>query len=149
MRRFGKACRLALVLLGVVPCGFAAAQGPAAKGSVDDPRYYERDPDETVITDIKAWSHPVKAVFARHRLQLTKVELMWGKTFPVFHVKDFGADPAGLTDAFFAPLELDLAEANGGWAYKVVEDSYNDGFVVTYDARTRTIHEQLVQHEAR
>ncbi len=142
--RPAKPWRSSLVLLTAM-----AGATPAVSGPVDNPDYYKRDPDETVITDIKAWSHPVKAVFARYKLQLTKVELMWGKTFAVFHVKDFGADPGSdLTDSFFAPLELDLAEANGGWPYKMVEDSYNDGFVVAYDPKTHTIHEQLVQHEA-
>ena len=88
-------------------------------------------------------------MFEANHLKLTKVELMWDKKFPVFHVKSFGADPgAGPAHSFFAPLEADLVKANGGNAFKMVEDEGNDGFVVYYDRKKREIHEELVQQEA-
>ena len=126
------------------------AVAQTATSAVDNPKYYTRDPNETVITDIGSWSHPTKDVFEKSHLALTKVELMWDKKFPVFHVKSFGADPsAGPAHAFFVPLEVDLIKANGGNAFKMVEDEGGDGFVVYYDRKTRAIHEALVQGEQR
>ncbi len=127
----------------------AAAAPTSTTRAVDDPRYYTRDPDETVITDLASWSHPTKAVFEAHHLVLTKVELMWNKKFPVFHVRSFGADPnAGPAHPFFASLEMDLVHANGGNAFKMVEDEGHDGFVVSYDRKKREISEELVQQES-
>ena len=140
--------RLSATVIAVAAALPAVAQ-TVARG-VDNPKYYTRDPNETVITDIGSWSHPTKDVFEKNHLALTKVELMWNKTFPVFHVKSFGADPgAGPAHAFFVPLEADLIKANGGNAFKMVEDEGADGFVVYYDRTKRAIHEQMVQGEQR
>ncbi len=114
----------------------------------DKPEFYKRDPQATVITDIATWSHPTKDVFNKYHLRLTKVELMWNKTFPVFHVTDFGADPgAGPSSPYFTSLEMDLLKANGYNAFKIVEDNVHDGFVVAFDRRKRFLDRELVQGE--
>src|SRR5579859_2631402 len=94
--------RPALAALALVLAGGAA---PAAHDGDLDPKYFTHDKDETVITDIAGWTHPVKAVFQKYKLTLTKVELEWDKKFPVFHVASFGADPTShAADPSFLPL---------------------------------------------
>ncbi|MBE7213176.1 MAG: hypothetical protein INR65_19355 [Gluconacetobacter diazotrophicus] len=138
-----------LACIGVLSLGLPARAAPApAANLADDPRYHRKDPNETVITDIAAWSHPTKAVFARHHLELGKVELMWDRTFPVFHVATLGADPAtGPGGRSLTALELELLRANGFHAYKLVEDDHHDGVVIAYDQRTRTVDREVVQDE--
>lgn len=132
----------------LLACLATAAWPAAAANPADNPKYYQRDPHEVVVTDIAAWSNPTKEVFRKHHLKLTKVQLMWNRKFPVFHVADFGADPgSGAADSFFAPLLSDLLKANGGAALKIVEDSTHDGFVVAYDPKTRAIFREMVQDE--
>ena len=140
--------RSVLALCTALAAALAGSASAAAPNPADDPRFYRRDPHETVISSISAWAHPTKQVFAKHHLKLVKVELMLNGKFPVFHVADFGADPAaGPTGAFFSPILFDLLRANGYNALKIVEDSAHDGFVVAYDRKTRSLFEQLVQGE--
>jgi hypothetical protein len=59
--------------------------------------------DVKVITDIKNWHHPVKAVFQKYKVDLDKVELQ-DKTYAVFYVKKFPYDPMlGHNDNYFNP----------------------------------------------
>lgn len=132
---------------GALACVGAGGQG--GSNLADNPDFYKKDPNETVITDIAGWSHPAKAVFEKYHLTLTKVELLWNRKFPVFHVSDFGADPgAGPAASFFTSLEMDLLKANGGNAFKIVEDNAHDGFVVAYDRQQRRIAREMVQEES-
>ena len=138
MRPFGTALPvLAACLVAAAPVNLA-----------DNPNFYVKDPREIVITDIATWSHPTKQVFEKHHLKLTKVELMWNRTFPVFHVATFDADPgAEPADTSLSALVLDLLEANGKNAFKLVEDDAHDGFVVAFDRKTHRVYREMVQGE--
>ncbi len=145
---------LGILMMGVIFSSYSSQTlSEAVKNtrlSEIDKRYTTKDPNEVVVTDIESWHHPVKKVFRDHNLKLTKVELMWNKEFPVFHVATLEGDPVeGASDAYFHPILEDILEANGRWSYKIVSDDYRDGFLVLYDAKTHTMLRQPVEDEDR
>ncbi len=136
--------RPVLAALGLLLAGSSAV---AAEGDLDQ-KYFTRDPNEVVITDIAGWSHPAKTVLQKHKLTLTKVELEWDKKFPVFHVATFGADPTShAADPSFLPLLQELLTANAKWPYKLVSDDEHDGFLVLWDAKKKAIRKEVLQDE--
>ena len=46
----------------------------------------------TVITDMAEWKHPVKDVFIKYKVKISKVELYNNNTYPIFYVS-FPYDP--------------------------------------------------------
>ena len=98
--------------------------------------------DVKVITDIKNWHHPVKAVLQKHKVELYKVELQ-NKNYPVFYVK-FPYDPMlGHNDNYFHPLYYDTLEANGFWNYAFVDSEDGCRINITWDKKTKTLSENI------
>jgi hypothetical protein len=98
--------------------------------------------DVQVITNLKAWHHPVKSVFQKHNVILYKVELH-NQTYPVFYVK-FPYDPRlGHNDKYFRPLYYDTLKANGFWDYTFVDQSSEVKITITWDKKTKTLSEDL------
>ena len=98
--------------------------------------------DVKVITDIKNWHHPVKAVFQKYKVELYKVELQ-NQTYPVFYVK-FPYDPMlGHNDNYFHPLYYDTLEANGFWNYAFVDREDGRRINITWDKKTKTMSENI------
>ncbi|MBD3918277.1 DUF5050 domain-containing protein [Paenibacillus sp. PR3] len=85
----------------------------------------ENTSDEVlIIQDVSGWHHPTKNVFERYGLMLVKVELSHDQTYPTFFLS---SDPGRLlVDPSF---QYELAEANGYWSYKIIDD---DQFVEIY-----------------
>ncbi len=75
--------------------------------------------DNTTITDINHWDHPVKAIFTGYGIRLTKVELINNKTYPIFYCNFPGS--SGLQEKeTFEKMVKDTLKANGYWSYKLV-----------------------------
>ena len=114
----------------------ATIPNPKEEASFDD-RFSKTDHSATEITNIAAWKHPAKTGFTRYGLHQTKVELMWSRKFPVFHIAQWtGGDPTNYAAhtspdaAFFTPLPADLLTANARWPYRIIADDTRTGFVV-------------------
>jgi hypothetical protein len=98
--------------------------------------------DVKVITDIKTWHHPVKTVFQKNKVELSKVELH-DQNYPVFYVK-FPYDPMlGHNDNYFHPLYYDTLKANGFWNYALVDQEGGHRINITWDKKTKTMSEKI------
>jgi len=96
----------------------------------------------TVISNIKAWHHPVKDVLNKKKVILYKVELH-NKTYPIFYVR-FPYDPRlGHNDNYFKPLYYETLKANGFWNYSFVDRSFQCKINITWDKQTKTLNESL------
>jgi hypothetical protein len=94
------------------------------------------------ITDIRNWHHPVKSVFQKHQVEVSKVELH-NQTYPVFYVK-FPYDPwLGHNDKYFKPLYYETLKANGFWDYALVDRSAGVRINLRWDKKTKTLSEAL------
>ncbi len=95
-----------------------------------------------VISDIQHWQHPVKAVFQKYKVTLSKVELQ-DQTYPVFYVK-FPYDPMfGHNDNYFHPLYYDTLKANGFWNYAFVDQEGGHRINITWDKKSKTLSENI------
>lgn len=104
------------------------------------------DPNPAVIADLVGWTHPAKAVLKKHRLTVTKVELLRDRKYPVFHVASWPYDPrSSQASSYFNPLLYDLAMANGKWAYRIEDDAERIGYAVSWDEKTKTLDTRLVE----
>jgi len=98
--------------------------------------------DVKVITDIKAWNHPVNNVFQKHNVILYKVELH-NQTYPVFYV-EFPYDPwFAHNDNYFHPLYYETLKANGFWNYAFVDRRFECRVNITWDKKTKTLSEGM------
>ncbi|MBI1424879.1 MAG: hypothetical protein GC149_15640 [Gammaproteobacteria bacterium] len=78
--------------------------------------------DTVVIADIANWRHPVKKVFAQHKVKLSKVVLTKHKQYPIFYVS-FPYDPqSSQTSDYFNQLYAEVLAANGWWSYTLYDD---------------------------
>ena len=88
---------------------------------------------KVVITDIVAWNHPVKAVFAEHKIPLYKVELLKNKTYPIFFVS-LPYDPqSSETSDYYNQLYAELLETNGWWSFALNDNRDNILIKVNWD----------------
>jgi hypothetical protein len=84
------------------------------------------NPDSTptnnvVITNIADWKHPVKKVFTKHKVKLSKVVLTKYKKYPIYYVS-FPYDPqSSQTSDYFYQLYAEVLAANG-WSSYALQD---------------------------
>lgn len=93
-----------------------------------------------VISDIANWKHPVKDVLMRENIKILKVELLRNKTYPIFYLEippvyEFNSRFA----KYFNSLLHEIAEANGHWDFKVVDEKKGLKFEVECDKRNKLI----------
>ncbi len=101
--------------------------------------------DAVVITDIPNWHHPVKDVFQRHNVTVSKVELLHNKTYPIFHVTCTYDPQSSENSKFYDDLLNDVLNANGKWAFELHCDGENDGFSVKWNKTSQTMDEELIE----
>jgi hypothetical protein len=82
----------------------------------------EKKSQASIITDVSSWSHPAKAVFLRHKVKLTKVEVSTEKPSYTFHVT-FPYDPqSSATASYFNKLYAEISAAVGGSPYALLDE---------------------------
>ncbi|HYF82404.1 MAG TPA: hypothetical protein VEB00_05175 [Clostridia bacterium] len=75
------------------------------------------------ITDIDTWNHPVKLVLSDYGVNVTKVEFLSNKTYPVIYC-NFPAYSALQEKETFEQMLVEVLKSNGYWSYKLVSDKY-------------------------
>jgi hypothetical protein len=90
-----------------------------------------------VITDIAAWQHPTKAVFAKYKVTLKSVTVQ--DKVATFQV-DFPFDPQTQPNAArLQALCLDLLKANGSWNFALVSAQDHVEIDVSWDKAAKKI----------
>lgn len=90
-----------------------------------------------VISDVAAWQHPTKAVFAKYKVTLKSVTVQ--DKFATFRV-EFPFDPQTEPNAArMQSLCLDLLKANGSWSYALVSEQDHLEIDVSWDKRAGRI----------
>jgi len=98
----------------------------------------------TIITDMAEWKHPVKDVFIKYKVKISKVELYNNNTYPIFYVS-FPYDPwLGHNDSYFKPLYYETLKANGFWDYSFIDHDSNLRINIGWDKKTKTLTEGQV-----
>ncbi|MGG3740835.1 hypothetical protein [Paenibacillus chibensis] len=100
--------------------------------------------EDVVISDVGAWDHPVKKVFAAHGVKLGKVVLQQSKTYPVFYVDM----PPSLSDSNnqgeLRRLLADLAQANAYWSFSIADSAGSPRIDVVCDRKRQLVMETAV-----
>jgi hypothetical protein len=101
-------------------------------------------PQTTVtITDIKNWRHPVKDVFARNAIIISRLDLMNNRTYPVFWVSLphlFRLDSI----EYYRKVFQETIAANAFWDFELKEDAARLSIVVRGDRRSRALKAVLI-----
>ena len=95
--------------------------------------------ESVAITDIKAWNHPTKKVFEKHKILLKKVELHEKGKYPVFSVA-LPYDPqTSSNEKYYNKIYLELLKANGWWDFAL--DDEDDGIIIKirWDKKLKTM----------
>ena len=79
--------------------------------------------NSTSITDIDNWNHPVKSVFLSYGINVTKVELLNNRTYPIFYC-NFPTFSGLQEKEIFKKMLKDTLIANGYWSYKLVSNLF-------------------------
>ncbi|MGN7359788.1 hypothetical protein ACTHPF_18885 [Paenibacillus sp. SAF-054] len=103
----------------------------------------EGSPD-VLISDPGTWDHPVKSVFANHRVSMEKVILQQNRTYPVFYVElPFDAKEAA-NRAEMLKLLGELARANSYWDFRIMDTRRQLQIDVACDRTRKTIASTVV-----
>jgi hypothetical protein len=90
-----------------------------------------------VISDVAAWQHPTKAVFAKYKVTLKSVTVQ--DKFATFRV-EFPFDPQTEPNAArMQSLCLVLLKANGSWSHALVSEQDHLEIDVSWDKRAGRI----------
>jgi hypothetical protein len=97
-----------------------------------------------VVEDATRWSHPVKAALAEHGFVVRRVELYLGGTYPALFIAPAPGQPTVFERAAKDPWPVRLAahellEANGGYAFELVEDAPGGRSRYRFRGRDRTL----------
>ena len=95
--------------------------------------------------DLKTWKHPTKAVLAKNKVPLARLDLCDHGRFPVFYV-NFQYDPMlDTTDSFFLPFYDAMWKANGRNPMGFVVTSSNETIELADSGKPRPkdLHEQF------
>ena len=112
----------------------SSSSGGAGKG----------ESDLIVINNVKVWNHPTKAIFNKYKIELVKVELSRGKTYPTFFVK-MPYDPlSSQNDSYYNKVLLEILKANGWWDYSLNDSQ--DGVIISikWDKRQKTMQKDFI-----
>jgi hypothetical protein len=112
----------------------SSSSGGAGKG----------ESDLIVINNVKVWNHPTKAIFNKYQIELVKVELSRGKTYPTFFVK-MPYDPlSSQNDSYYNKVLLEILKANGWWDYSLNDSQ--DGVIISikWDKRQKTMQKDFI-----
>jgi len=116
--------------------------------SVNAPVVQADNETPTVITDIANWHHPVKKVFARHKIQINKVVLLKNKTYPVFYVKLTYDPQTSATTSYYHELYAQLLKANSWWSYALHSEEDKLRIEIDWDKTKKEININYVPLQA-
>ncbi|QHW32840.1 hypothetical protein GZH47_19845 [Paenibacillus rhizovicinus] len=90
------------------------------------------------ITDIADWEHPTKAILQGDPYRLSKIELSQNATYPAFYVQFPGEMDLKDHASLWQKLTK-IAEANGYWNYKLVNEQGGVTVEVTCDKGAKAV----------
>jgi len=105
-----------------------------------------QDNDVVVISDLRSWHHPAKAVFTKYSVRLKKVELLHDRKCPVFYA-DFPWDPqtSPKSNAHrLSKFESDLLLANGKNDCAIQDDQDRIRIEIKWNSLSKKPEENIV-----
>jgi hypothetical protein len=103
---------------------------------------------QKVVDDVTRWGHPAKKELSEQGLRVTRVELYLDNSYPVFFVAPSPGVAPLHERAAKSPWDVRLAahailEANGGFAFELVEDAAGGRSRYRYRGKDRTFERLL------
>lgn len=112
----------------------------SSSNEVDSPTGNSTVINSNDITNISAWTHPVKYVFQNNNVIVDKVEFKNNRTYPIFYV-ELGKNLNDENKTYYKNLINQVATANGYWNYEIIDTNKKIDIVVTCNRSTRTVKE--------